>query len=249
MPNHFSALGFLVKTSEDLSNLAMQAVRAGQEIEVPGQGSYIVWAPGEGIELWVQINQEGQIIGLNPHFKGEAIMPVGLTKRILRPKDTALDGAFYGWANAPEDDPEMGEYPLAFDVPDYRVYDALQLPKVANIQLAAFAREIKVYEKKEALQATGSRMAVESCIPSGTFRLQSQGGGPIDLPESEVIYHGRVLETAMLTNPFTHLSFHWTRIRTLGGEVDLVADPAIVKSTIVKDGVAGGLFWLSGRLR
>src|SRR5207302_6095588 len=87
-----------------------------------------------------------------------------------------------------------------------------------------FAHEIKVYEKKEALRASGSRMAVESCIPSGTFRLQSQGGGPIDPPESEVIYHGRVLETAMLTNPFTHLSFHWTRIRTLGGEVDLVAD-------------------------
>lgn len=247
MPSHLSSLGFSVKTREDFSALAMQAAREGKIVEVPGQGSYTVWAPGEGIELWVQIDQQGQLIGLNPHFNGKAVMPVGLTRRVLRSDDSELDGAFYAWA-APEDDPEMGLYPFAFDAPDYRMYDALHLPQLANAQLAAFAHEIKAYKNEEALRATGKRMAAESCIPSGTFRPGPMGGR-IDPPESRVIYYGYVLETALLTNPVTRRTFYWARIRTLGGEVDLVADPEIVKGTIVKDGIVGGQFWLSGRLK
>lgn len=248
MPSHFSTIGFQAQTREDFSRLAMQAARAGRKVEVPGQGSYLVWSPGERIELWAQINQQGQLIGLNPHFNGGAVMQVGLARRISRPNDTELDGAFYGWAGVPANDPQGGAYPFVFDAPDYRIYDALQLPKVANIQLAAFAHEMNTYKNEEAFRASESRMAAESCIPSGTFHPGPQGG-LIDPPRSEVIYYGRVLETATLTNPSTHLSFHWARIRTLGGEVDLVADPEVVKGTIVKDGIVGGLFWLSGRLQ
>ncbi len=246
MPSHFSTLGFSVKTPDDFSSLAVQAARRGQRVEVPGQGSYIVWTPGESIELWAQVDQAGQLIGLHPHFAGESVMQVGLTERVSRPDDTELDGAFYGWAAAPENDPEGGMYPFAFDVPDYHVYDGLELPKVAEVQLAAFAHKMDAYENEEIFRASESRMAVESCIPSGTFRLQ---GGAINPPKSEVIYYGRVLETARLTNPFTHLFFDWARIRTLGGEVDVVADAEVVEGTIVKDGVVGGLFWLSGRLK
>lgn len=248
MANHFSTLGFQVKTRQDFSALAMQAARAGRTIEVESRGSYIIWTSGEGIELWVQINQQGQLTGLNPHFKGEAAMSVGLVSRVSRPDDTELDGAFYGWAGASEHQPESGDYPFVFDAPDFRVFDVLELPRVANVGLAAFAHEISVYENEEAFRASGSRMAVESCIPSGTFHLGTQEG-QVDPPKSEVIYYGRVLETTILTNPFTHLPFYWARVRTLGGEIDLVADPTIVKGTISKDGIVGGLFWLSGRLK
>lgn len=49
----------------------------------------------------------------------------------------------------------------------------------------------------------------------------------------------------MLTNPFTHLSFYWAKIRTLGGEVEVVADPEIVSGTMMKNGIVSGFFWLS----
>lgn len=248
MPSHLSAVGFLVKSREDFSSLAIHVAKSGQMVKAPGHGSYRAWSPGEGIELWAQVTQQGQVIGLNPHFNGKAVMPVGLSKRILRPDDTELDGAFYGWAGAPEDDIEMGSYPFAFDVPNYRMNDALQLPQRANVQLAAFAHEIKCYENEEAFRATGNMMAVESCIPCGTFH-PGEEEGVIDPPKSEVIYYGHVLETALLTNPFTLLPFYWARVTTLGGEIDLVADPETVKGTIIKNGVIGGLFWLSGRLK
>jgi hypothetical protein len=245
MPSHLSTLGFRVKTRWGFNNLAKQTVEAGQRVEVPGQGSYRVWMLGQGIELWAQTNQQGRVIGFHPHFKGDATMRVGLTRRVARPADTLLDGAFFGWANPPENDPEQGIYPFAFDIPDYRVYNDLQLPYIFRVSLTAFALEMMVYRNEEAHHAA-SMLATEACIPSGTFLPE---GGPIDPPKSEVIYSGRVLETTLLRNPLTHRSFHWARIRTLGGEVDLVADPKTVFGIPVKGGVIQGRFWLSGRIQ
>lgn len=243
-----STLGFRSGTRQDFVDLVMEAVKVGKKIELPDGGSYRVWSPGEGIELWGQISQQGEIFGMDPHFSGNARMQAGLIERINRPQDNTMDGAFYAWADALEDDPEGGDYPFVFDAPDYRTYDTLQLPKTVNVQLAAFAHDLKAFENEEALRASGSKMAAESCIPSGTFTPGPEGGA-ITPPKSEVIAYGRVLETASLVNPISHLSFYWAKVRTLGGEFDVVADPEIVKGTIVKNGIVGGVFWLSGRLK
>lgn len=250
MPSHMSTLGFLVQAREDFVGLARQTVGVGSRIEVSGPGSYQVWSPGEGIELWAQLDQRGEVIGLNPHFSGETRMRAGLIRRISRPRDSALDGAFYASANPPEDNPAHGAYPFVFDTPDYRAYDALQLPEIIPVQLAAFAHSLKAFDDEQAMRASDGggigSMAAESCIPSGTF---TPDGKTIDPPKAEVIFCGRVLETSRLTNPFTRRSFYWARMRTLGGEVDVVADPEIIKGTIVRDGIVGGTFWLSGRLK
>ena len=52
----------------------------------------------------------------------------------------------------------------------------------------------------------------------------------------------------MLTNPHTSLTFHWTRVKTLGGEYDVVADPAIVDGEIAPQGVVSVSGWVSGRI-
>jgi hypothetical protein len=248
MPSHMSTLGFQIGSPQDFSDLARWAAKEGKVIELPDGEMYIVWSSGDGIELWTQVDQRGDLIGMNPHFSGDARMQTGLTSRFRRSDDGPLDGAFSGQAGVSGDNPENGLYPFAFDAPDFRVSDGLQLPTVVTVQLAGFAHELKAFADEQALRARGSRMAVESCIPSGTF-TPGPGGGIIDPPKSEVIFYGRVLETAQLINAFTHLPFYWTRIRTLGGECDVVADPEVVEGTIVKDGIVGGLFWLSGRLK
>jgi hypothetical protein len=204
MPSHMSTIGFPVKTNQDFDRLANQAVQFGETMEPP-DGSYCVWSPGEGIELWAQHDPQGHLIGLNPHFSGKARMQVGLTRRVQRPRASALDGAFYGWAGAPEDEPASGEYPFVFGAPDYRAHDAWQLPKVVTAQLAAFAHNLTAVENEQAMCASGgwmSSMAPESCIPSGTFL---PGGGTIDPPKAEVIFCGRVLETASLTKIETRM--------------------------------------------
>lgn len=247
MPNHMSTLGFQIGTPQDFADLARWAAESGKAIELSGGEQYIVWSPGDGIELWAQVDQRGELIGMNPHFSGDARMRAHLIKRFSRPEDGPLDGAFYGRAGFSGDGPEDGLYPFAFDAPDFRTYDARRPPANVTVQLAGFARELKAFADEQALRAKGSLMAVESCIPSGTF-TPGPGGGPIDPPKSEVIFYGRVLETAQLVNSLTHLPFYWARVRTLGGEFDMLADPEVVEGTIVKDGIVGGLFWLSGRL-
>jgi head-tail adaptor len=62
------------------------------------------------------------------------------------------------------------------------------------------------------------------------------------------LFTGRVLDTGELTNGWSGATFLWARVRTLGGEVDVVADPEIVTGDATVGGVAQGEFWMSGRL-
>lgn len=57
-----------------------------------------------------------------------------------------------------------------------------------------------------------------------------------------------MLSTALLTNPATGARFLWAKVRTLGGEADVVADSEVLRGTVVEGGVVFGSFWLSGRL-
>ena len=166
----------------------------------------------------------------------------------MRLDDSILVGAFQGWAEPSGDDPESGSYPFVFDVPDYDRYHSLELPVVLGVQVAAFAHKLEAYASDEAYYAAQHRepkFAAESFIPSGLFTL---GGEAMTPPQALAILTGHVLDTALLTNPATGATFHWAWVRTLGGEVDVAADPEVPTGSLVPGGVISGSFWLSGRL-
>ena len=171
-----------------------------------------------------------------------------LTKRIATPDGGPLDGVFYGWADPRGDNPTTGQYPLIFHAPDFDAFDYLSLPVVREVQIAAFAHTLTAYatdaEYTEA-QKTTYRLAAECCIPTGTFPPKDNPDAP---PAPYALYSGHVVRTKVLTNPATGLRFQWARIRTLGGELDVVADPATVEGTLAECGVATGTFWLTGRI-
>src|SRR2546428_6126401 len=91
-----------------------------------------------------------------------------------------------------------------------------------------------------------TQMAPESCIPSGLFLQKAQKMAP---PKPEIMFCGTVQDTSQLTNPMTGHPFVWARVRTVGGELDVVTDPAIVKATIKKNGIMGSISWLSSRIQ
>ncbi len=250
MPSHMSSIGFHVQTLEETKNLIKQAVvQAGQTNEVRGVGYYRQWSPGKGIELWVNLDQKIQILGMEPHFTGDARMKVRLSKRVLHPKNTILEGAFYGWANPHGGHSNEGDYPFCFSAPDYRLHDDLKLPSEVTVQLAAFPNELLAYENEHDQRTSDTwmkQMAPQSCIPSGLFL---PGGQKIDPPKPEIMFCGIVQETSTLKNPITGHEFCWAKVRTLGGELDVVADPSAVKGVIKKDGVVGSMCWLSGRIK
>ncbi|HLZ62332.1 MAG TPA: hypothetical protein VKR06_35760 [Ktedonosporobacter sp.] len=249
MPNHMTALGFPVTTEQDFRHYVYQTSEFGEKIETPN-GSYTLWTPGNGIELWVQTNLHRRLLGMNPHFSGQASMRAHLTARILRPQDTPLDGAFHAWANPTSDDPESGLFPFVFDSPDYDRHNELQLPHLARVQIAAFAHQLKGFASEEEYmnsQGSGIKFASESFIPSGLFTPGPQGKNKKP-PQAQAIFSGRVIATQRLTNPVTNQKFYWAQVHVLGGEIDIVADPQVVEGKVVEDGIVSGTFWLSGRL-
>lgn len=137
---------------------------------------------------------------------------------------------------------------ICVDSPDFYL-TPLHPPEIVEVQLAAFAHELKLFETEAAYQSDGEkdqpRMAEESFIPAGLFK---PGGSNIEPPEAYAVFTGRILETERRQNPVSGEPFYWAMVKTLGGRIDVVASPELVTTPIVKGGILSGSFWLSGRI-
>lgn len=248
MPSHLSTLGFDIQTQEGFVALAQQ-VAAHAEVIPARVGQYLRWVGGSGEELWLQIDENGDFVGMNPHFNGKSSVRVRLEARVSREGDSVLDGAFQGWANPEPGKPESGAYPFVFDVPDAATYSEFLLPGIAEAQIAAFAHEISFYDSPYAYSVSqeGQRVkfASQSFIPSGMFRLS---GAAIEPPEAIAIFTGHVIEADVRKNSLTRQIFFWALVDTLGGRYDVVIDRSLLAQAPSAGGVLSGSFWLSGRL-
>jgi hypothetical protein len=247
MPSHMSSIGFRVTNEEELLAVAQRAFAEGQRLPAPEVGAYVRWEAGGGAEVWIQLDAEGALVGLNPHFSGAARMHVGLTASMV-PDDHALDGAFHAWADPQDEGPTSGIYPFVFDAPDHALHRGAPLPALRGLQLAAFAHQIRAFADEAAYLAAPQpepRFAIESFVPTGLFDAD---GDPEAIPRAHALFTGRVRKAARLVNPATGVAFQWALVRTLGGEIDVVADPELVDGPLVAGSILQGTFWLSGRL-
>ena len=247
MSNHFVSIGFHAETEQEFLALAEQVVADCTTLEVPN-GRYLHWTSECGAELWLQVDRWNELAGMKPHFVGPPGMKAGLTRRIRQADCSDLDGGFHAWADPAPEQPEEGTYPFVFDAPDYDRHERLKLPCLFDVQLAAFAHSLVAFDSEHAFQAAQdpeARFPVESFIPAGLF---SPDGSPTEPPVAFAVLSGRVLTTRLHENPITGANFRSARIRTLGGELDLVVASEIVRGDISPGGVVTGSFWLSGRL-
>lgn len=245
MPSHFSTIGFPVESEDDLIALANSIAEEAEVIEI-SEGLYVRWQSSSGAQIWLQVDRDGDLVGMMPHFAGTSRVRAGLTARIMRPDATALDGAFHAWADPPDDKPEAGEYPFVFDAPDFCRHSGLTLPYLASIQLAAFAHEIDVYDSVDAFDETQTgevRFASQSFIPSGMFTPE---GGETDPPEAYGMFTGHVVQSARKRNEVTDQAFHWALVESHGASFDVVIDPEMLDVEPKVGGVVSGSFWLSG---
>lgn len=247
MPSHLSTIGFDVATEEDFLAVAEQVSKDAQEIVIKGRGSYLRWTGSNGEELWLQLDAERQLIGLNPHFSGSSKMRVGVVACLQRQQDTPLDGALRAWASPANEASTDGEYPFVFDLPDAARYSDIILPAIAEAQIAAFAHEVNFFESEDAYYAwqsnDGPRFASQSFIPSGVFETDEEV-----LPSSEAVFTGNILESAARTNSLSGTAFYWALVDTFGGQYDVVIDRHLLPAPPAVGGILSGSFWLSGRL-
>ncbi|NGZ76965.1 hypothetical protein [Saccharibacillus alkalitolerans] len=246
MINHMTTLGFHLQEEEELLDLADYAYKNGTPFETE-KGIYVRLEAGGGAELWLQLNREQVAIGMQPHFTGAGLMEIGIEGEVQREEANELDGTFYAWAGPGR--PGEGLYSFVFDLPDRDRYGPLTQPILQHVQLAAFAHELNVFGSEAEYnlfrlgQSPGEPIAPpESFVSNG---LTEHGGQPI----STAAFGGRVLRAGWMKNELTGLRFHWALVRTLGGDIDVVADERLVGEREIREGgILSGTFWLSGRL-
>jgi hypothetical protein len=247
MANLFAALGLDIDSEEKFSAQSLMVAEAGERIALPDGGEYRRWSPGAGIELWAQI-RGNQILGMNPHFAGDAAIRAGVSARFRDPAFSAYDGMYQGWPEPVTDDPETGSTTFVIDAPDFALHSRVRLPVIAPVRVSAFAFKLEGFASEEAFaeSQTGElKYAPESLVPSGMFGADMS---PADPMRPEVLLTGRVLDSELRINPSTGSPFRWLRVRTWGGEMDVVAEPSVVRGEVVEGGIVSGSFWLSGRV-
>ena len=231
-----------VADEQSFVDLAHRCVERGQRRDAEA-GSYYVWEPSRGVELWAQVEGD-QLVGLNPHFAGPSRMTVAVTHRLSGEGYTSLEAMFHAWADPQEPaEPESGSFPFVFDAADAGLVELPALPAVAQLQLAVFAHELEWFADDAAFDASQPeepRFAPESFFPIGLF-----GDGP---PAPDGLGYGHLVEGGLRANDETGSSFWAGRVQTLGGEMDVVADPAFVDGEPPTGAVLRFGGWLSGRL-
>ncbi|HEY0051642.1 MAG TPA: hypothetical protein VGB68_20255 [Pyrinomonadaceae bacterium] len=246
--SNLSDIGFPVRGEQDVNDVIMKVLKNVSEIPCP-RGSYYKFADASGAAIYLQANASQELIGFNPHFEGKSRRTVCLTETIEK-ESSELDGAFHAWANpSEENNPESGEYPFVFDVPDFRVNTDLNFPQNRQVQLTAFAsNEFQVFASERdfyAQQDSELKFAAKSFVPTGLINFHIDNTQP---PLAFGVFTGEIKEFELKTNELTGEKFYWFLVDTLGGEIDVVADAKLVAAEPSVGGYLNGQFWLSGRL-
>jgi hypothetical protein len=247
MPSHMSSIGFPVESEDDFLRYQTLAADNGRVLAAPA-GTYVRWRAGEGAELWVQVGEENAIVGLNPHFEGTSTLTMRVASRISYPNEAGLDGAFYGWLEEAVEEEAGESVELAFDAPDFALVADLPLPATVQVQLAAFAEDLRTFADEQAFaaaQPADLRLPPEALLAVPAPDTGIDEDAP---PEPRAFLTGRVLESELLANPATGEQFRWAKVHTQGGDVDLVADPALAPVDLPAGTIVAATCWLSGRI-
>jgi hypothetical protein len=248
MASHFSTVGLAIASQEEFSALIQRIGPLAEGLAAPG-GAYFHWTDPSGAEVWIQVDENDQLIGANVHYAGRSAVRVGLTARIPSTGPSELDGSFHGWASPSGEAPDSGSYPFVFDAPDFRLHDGLAMPAQAEVQIAAFAHDIAMFDSEAAFQAGQSgdfKYASQSFVPTGLFTPE---GDASKVPQAHAIFTGHVVAAGEKINALTGHAFYYALVDTFGGNYDVVIDPSLLPGPPAVGGVVQGAFWLSGRIR
>lgn len=246
--SNLSDIGFPVRNEQDVNAMIEAVIEQPLEPTKCYYGFYLKFADASGAEIYLQGSRDQELVGFNPHFAGKSRRNVTLLKAIERDSST-LDGGFV--ANAAEGKVISDEYDFVFDAPDFRLNEITEFPVNCDIQLTAFAsNDLKIFANEVEFyyaQDVETQMSLKSFFASGLY-LTRDNQIPVETPRPIGIISGEIKEFDLRKNELSGENFYWFLIETLGGEVDVVADPKLVAIEPKIGGSIRGQFWLSGRI-
>ncbi|HEY3322143.1 MAG TPA: hypothetical protein VGP72_16880 [Planctomycetota bacterium] len=246
MATNLSDIGF-TQTGAELEALARKCFQNGRATRCE-KGTYIVWALGSGIELWIQLTPNEELIGMNPHFSGKTRTSAGLEKRVHR-AGFPMDGGFVALAQPYGNEQIHGTFRFVFDTPNFHAHSELKLPVISSVQLTAFAQQCVVAPSEAEFRAastrSNSRLSIDAFMPVG---LNEKGRKTGAEPAATAMICGVILDCEQILNPTSKARFWWMRIRNSVGEIDVVADPELLPKGAKVGGVLQCSAWVSGRI-
>jgi hypothetical protein len=249
--SNLSDIGFPTPDEQAVNEMIMHVLEFTRPIQCE-QGFYLKFSDASGAEIYLQGNFDQELVGFNPHFAGTSRRKAGLTQKIER-DSSELDGGFHAWANPFEADEEIsGEYPFVFDVPDFRTVEIENFPAVKEIQLTAFAsNDFQIFASEQDFfdsQESELKYASKSFVPIGLFSFDENENIDLNVMRPIGKFAGEIKAFDRRTNQLSGQDFYWFLVETLGGEIDVVADPKFVTDEPKIGGIVSGQFWLSGRI-
>lgn len=247
--SNLSDIGFPVKDELDVNQVIMDIIPHVKSIPCAPFGQYHLFQDESGAQIFLQSNNEQELVGFNPAFDGESIRRVTIVDAIER--DTSeLDGAYKCEAI---EEGENTTYPFVFDVPNFRTNEAGGTPKTCDVSLTAFAsKDLRFYRDKDEYGEKGkmgSEMSEMAFIPTGLFTIDGRGQRvELSPPQAHAVITARVSDWQRRRNTLTGQEFYYFVAETFGGFIDIVADPVFLKEEPVIGGFLKGSFWLSGKI-
>ena len=239
MADHFQTLGFPVQDVDTFSLVATYALQEGHEIPF-GSGVLTCWEIGDGLELWVESDQQGNLMALRPCFLGQSELEIELKERF-----SPEISSYYGL---------VGEKDVIFEVADYARQESLNLPSLEKIRLSAFSHGLKVFKSQEEYRATPLRkppQAVDTSPEGYYFVCPELFEGEerfLAEPSSVCCFSGSVLDSELRVNAAFSNNYHWILVETLLGQLDVLAEASAFPEPLEEGQYIDGVFWLSGRV-
>ena len=237
MVNHFDCVGFDIADAEAYVDFTRWVLANAPATTDPASGrSETVWTDASGARFSVQVGAGPALVGSRPSYAGRTRLPFRAGRWVR--EDMIVGEVMAG---------DQAVYPLAVEIEDPVVASRLSLPDVRAVEATAFAEVLSVYADEDAFRAAQTsepRFAPLALVPSG---LVSADGEPRE-PRAEILMNGRVGAALPRRNAKTGRTFWHAAVRTLGGDLDLVAAPEQAPDGLSRGNVVSGSFWLVGRL-
>jgi hypothetical protein len=271
MTDHFSVIGFRSSSAEELAELVGNLPNTGAFSQPCAPGYYYRWHSDSGAELWVHLAKEPgsgggsgeeklSIVGVTPFFQGSGRIPVRVMKKRQRPGDNAFEGAVFVEIE-PGPRPHQCATVALLDVVDYAVWQNRVTPFLAQAQIAAFPHELVIYKNEKDFASAQAdeqvKFSPESFFASGLFSSSGDTGGQAIFHDpnakdfnapSRAFFTGRVLSVELRRNSVTGQDFYAALVKTLGGTIDVVADPNLLDDDLNVGCIVQSEFWLCARL-
>ncbi|MDQ0416772.1 hypothetical protein J2Z48_000939 [Croceifilum oryzae] len=243
MPAH--SMGFAIESEEQFMEYLDLVVRTGEQTETSfGRKFSLVFSNGE--EIVALMDEDHEVFHVNFHHRKGMASPVGIYE-VDTNEEGELTGLTFGSMRPEEEtNPESGMYPFVFQTGDMEVLEAFQQSETRNVEIAAFAHQVRCFATEEEFdqkQDPEVPLSSESLVPLGIFNDEVN-----DVLAPTILLNGVVTDVELLQNELSQAQYWQFTVQTVGAAYVVFASlDRVTEGEPAVGGIVSVEAWLTGR--